>query len=313
MRAIIRAMAFFLGIDGGGTKTTCLLGDETQVLASETTGGSNVIRLGEAVARTAIHQGIQRVCAKAGILPEQIAAVCAGVGGAVAAAPREQIQQIILEMIPGKVEVLGDMVVAHETALGGAPGIVVIAGTGSIAYGRNEAGKAARSGGLGYVISDEGSGHWIGVQAVALIGRLGQGGRSTALGDRVLRRWRLKSVDELVEYANSSPMPDFSALFPDILDHEGRDPFMHRILERAGRKLAHLTLPVYRNLWIPSSPVQVALSGGVFRNSVTVRELFQQELKQLRLNARCLLSDADPAAGALALARKLVLSSTHTT
>jgi N-acetylglucosamine kinase-like BadF-type ATPase len=212
---------------------------------------------------------------------------------------------MIAEVVAGSVEVVGDMVVAHEAALAGAPGIVINAGTGSIAYGRNEAGETARAGGFGYVISDEGSGHWIGVQAVAWIAGVAASGHTGVISDRVLQRWKLKSVDELVQYANSSPTPDFAALFVDVLEGEDRDPGAGAILERAGVALAQLAEPVYRDLWKPWTSVQLALTGGVFHNSATVRRAFCQQMKDLGLNALVRLADADAAAGALALARKL--------
>jgi N-acetylglucosamine kinase-like BadF-type ATPase len=298
-------MSYYLGIDGGGTKTKCLLGDEHDIIASETAAGSNVIRLGETVARTALHQGILSVCTKGGIRPEQIVAACAGVGGAAHEAGREQVRRIIAELVPGHIEVIGDMAIAHEAALAGEAGIVVIAGTGSIAYGRNEAGKTSRSGGWGYIISDEGSGHWIGVQAVAMVAQFSGRGQRTRLEDRILQRWNLNSVDEIVQRANTFPLPDFAGLFPDVLDLEGSEPVVGKILERAGVQLADLAEPVHRSLWKPPDSVNVALAGGVFQNSGTVRESFQFRMKELGLRARVELSTSDPARGALARARKL--------
>ncbi len=298
-------MRYFLGIDGGGTKTSFLLGDEIHILGAETAGGSNIIRLGEEAARDAMHQGIQGVCRTAGIEPREIAAVCAGVSGAASGDSREQIRRILAGLIPGKIDVVGDMVVAHEAALSGRAGIIIIAGTGSIAYGRNQAGHSSRSGGWGYMISDEGSGHWIGVQAVAAIVRSMGRGHKTLLAGRVLARWKLQSIDELVQFANASPPPDFAGLFPEVLALEDRDPLVRPILERAGVELANVAEPVYRTLWEPWTAVEIALCGGVFQNSVTVRELLKDRMRGLGLNAQVRLSEFDAAAGALNLARKL--------
>lgn len=239
--------------------------------------------------------------------------VCAGIGGAAQPSTRQQMTAILGELIAGHIEVVGDMVVAHEAALGGGPGIVVIAGTGSIAYGRDAWGKIARSGGWGYIISDEGSGHWIGVRAVAMIVVQESRGYASLLTKTVLERWGLASVDEIVRRANASPPPDFAGLFPEVLRLEDRDPLVRDILERAGVELAKLAEPVHRSLWEPWTSVEVALAGGVFQNSATVRGAFGWKMKDLRLNTRTQLIDCDPAMGALSLARKLGSGMPYTT
>src|SRR2546426_12051867 len=104
--------------------------------------------------------------------------------------------------------------ISLEAAFGRGPGVVVIAGTGSIAYGRNAAGQTARAGGWGFAISDEGSGYWIGRAAVASAMRsLDEEGKSPLL-DTILKTWKLESLDELVVTANATPPPNFAALLP---------------------------------------------------------------------------------------------------
>lgn len=299
-------MDYFLGIDGGGTKTTFALGDGVHLIATETAAGSNVVRLGEQKARIAIEKGVRSVCGKAGAQAKHIVAVCAGVGGAAQDSTRRQITQILGEMIPGKILVVGDMVVAHEAALEGAAGIVVISGTGSIAYGRNESGSTARAGGWGYMISDEGSGHWVGVQAVAAIARAMESNKHTELGDRVLQEWQLKSFDDLILRANASPVADFARLFPAVLATEGQDPDAREILEEAGTQLAALAESVYRRLWTDNRRINIAMLGGVFQNSQTVRQAFCDAWEGPGPKPHIRLSQKTAAEGALSLARKLV-------
>jgi len=306
LSAITGRMDYFLGIDGGGTKTMFVLGDFAHLIATETAAGSNVVRLGEQKARIAIEKGVRSVCRKAGTQAEHIVAVCAGVGGAAQDSTRVQITKILAEMIPGKILVVGDMVVAHEAALEGGPGIVVIAGTGSIAYGRNESGGTARAGGWGYMISDEGSGHWIGLQAVAAIARAMESNARTELGDRVHQEWQLKSFDDLILRANASPVADFAGLFPAVLATEGKDPDAREILEEAGTQLAALAESVYRRLWRDNRRVNIAMSGGLFQNSQTVRQAFCDAWEGTGLKPHIRLSQKTPAEGALLLARKLV-------
>src|SRR5262249_42209061 len=127
------------------------------------------------------------------------------------------IRGILAEITPATVEVVGDHVIALEAAFGSGPGVIAIAGTGSIVYGRDSAGKTVRAGGWGFAISDEGSGQWIGREAVSAVMRAHDAQQSTDLSEMVLQRWSLKSFDELVQAANATPPPEFPHLFPVVL------------------------------------------------------------------------------------------------
>ena len=298
------AMSYFLGIDGGGSKTTYVLGDDSSVLATVTLGGSNIVRVGEPQARRALQQGIHEVCKAARVKPTQIAAVCAGMAGAAREEVRRQVAAILRRLVRCQVEVVGDMVIAHHAAFGGEPGIVVVAGTGSIAYGRHASGRTARAGGWGFAISDEGSGHWVGVQAVAAVMHALDSGTRTRLSDLILQRWRLDSHDQLARTANASPVPDFAALFPEVLEAaDAGDSSARDVLLWAGLELARLGFVVFRRLWEPEDPIRIALSGGVFVNSRLVRDSFQREIRNHVPQAEVFLSQVTSAEGALAMAR----------
>lgn len=300
------AVAYFLGIDGGGTKTTCLLGDENYELASVTVGGSNLTRVANETARSALERGVRSVCREAAIKPAQISAICAGIAGAAREDVRKQQAEILAQLTPARIEVVGDMVIAHEAALGGAPGIVVLAGTGSIAYGRHSSGRTARAGGWGHAISDEGSGHWIGIQAVAAVAHAQDSRSQTGLSDQILRHWGLRDFDELVLWANSDPTPDFASLFPIVLAAaETGDSCAQGVLTGAGTSLAGLVGAVFRRLWKPNEEAEVSLMGGVLQNSAQVRNSLQKCLRNSVPRVRVSLSTRSGAQGALALARKL--------
>ena len=140
-------MTYYLGIDGGGTKTTCAVGDETSLLATVVSGPSNITRVGERGARESLQQAIREACAAAGIEVRQIQRACIGAAGAGRAEVASAIRKIVEEIVPGEIEVVGDMPIALEAALGTGPGVIVVAGTGSFAYGRNRNGLTARAGG----------------------------------------------------------------------------------------------------------------------------------------------------------------------
>ena len=298
-------MAFFLGIDGGGTKTRCALGDETKTLATALAGGSNVIRLGEAHAREALHASVLEACANAKIAPGDIQSICIGAAGAARPEVASKVQAILAELTPASIEVVGDMVIALESAFGAGPGVIAIAGTGSIVYGRDATGRTARAGGWGYAISDEGSGHWIGQHAVSAILRARDAGHDTSLSAMVLQAWNLPDLAALVEAANSQPPPDFPRLFPIVLKAAAeRDSVARALLADAASQLAGLTAKVVTRLW-PSSPhALIAMTGSVFRQSSEVRQVFYNCLHARFPGLEVRSELVEPVDGALSLARK---------
>jgi len=304
-------MAFYLGIDGGGTKTRCVLADETTTHATAMTGGSNLVRVGEPQARESLQSAVRQVCAAAKISPDRIRAICIGAAGAARPEIATKIRNILAELVPGtdaaRIEVVGDTEIALEAAFGAGPGVIAIAGTGSIAYGRNAAGQTARAGGWGFAISDEGSGHWIGRHAIAAILSAGDQGLDTALTAMVLQTWKLTTIDELVQQANSTPPPDFPRLFPVVLRAaDQNDAFARDLLADAGGKLAGLATIVLRRLapHAPAALPAVAMTGSVFRQSPYVREVFDNALRQSFSGIHVRQDLADPVDGALARARR---------
>ena len=309
-------MPYYLGIDGGGTKTRCLLADETTVLAMAMTGGSNIVRLGETQAREALHAAIHQVCITAKISPDQIRAICIGAAGAARSEIAARIGSIIAEVTAiasTNIEVVGDTVIALESAFGAGPGVIAISGTGSIVYGRDAAGHTARAGGWGFAVSDEGSGHWIGRRAISAILSARDQCLETVLTAMVLQAWKLNTIDELVPQANSTPPPDFPRLFPLVLHAaDDGDAVARDLLADAGAKLADLAAIVVRRL-APLDPLAmlrvaalpVAMTGSVFRQSSDVREVFYNTLQKSFPGLSVRQDLAEPVEGALARARAI--------
>jgi glucosamine kinase len=300
-------VAIFLGIDGGGSKTSCLIGDETSILGSGSAAGSNLVRVGETQAREALATAIRQACAVAQVVPSQIQRVCVGLAGAARPEIRDRVLQIVSELIPGDVEVVGDIVIVLQAAFSDGLGVIVIAGTGSIAYGRNSEGDTARAGGWGFAISDEGSGHWIGRSFVAAAIRAcdeGEDQNPRAL-ESLMKSWRLETREQLIPAANATPPPDFAALFPMVLSlADSGDPIAREVLLQAGTELAKLAGTVIRRLFPQSHSVPVAMSGGVFGSSALVRQVFYNNLRSAHPEAAINPSVIEPVRGALELARK---------
>jgi len=299
-------VAIFLGIDGGGSKTLCLIGDETSVLGSGSAGGSNFVRTGEAQAKESLAAAIRQACMVANVQPSEIISTCAGMAGVVSSETADSVRRMLAEIVPGDVEIVGDNAIALEAAFGGGPGVIVIAGTGSIAYGQNAAGETARAGGWGFAVSDEGSGQWIGRTAVSSLLRAQDEGRETNLPEVVTKQWKLNSPAQIVLAANSTPPPDFAALVPGVLAAAESGDFLAReILTRAGEELAKLAAIAARRLFGAAESVPVAMVGGVFGNSALVRQSFYNHLRAEFPHAVLQAEVVEPVRGALRLARKI--------
>jgi len=299
-------VSIFLGIDGGGSKTSSVIGDENSLLGMGTSAGSNVVRVGERQARESLEAAIRQACAAAKITPTQIKRTCVGIAGGARPEIAEIVRRLLSEFVSGEIEVVGDMVIAMEAAFGSGAGVIVIAGTGSIAYGRNSKGQTARAGGWGFAISDEGSGHWIGRSAVAACMRsydeTGLENKSFLL-DSIMKSWDVSTSEQLVIAANKSP--DFAALFPAVLTAaDAGDATARGVLTQAGAELATLAQIVIARLFSHDETLPVAVSGGVFCNSARVREVFDKSVLAVYPRASLDTKVIDPVQGALALARK---------
>jgi len=295
----------FLGIDGGGTKTRCILGDEKSVLGTGSGSGCNVLRVGEAYAQDSLTGAIHEACLNADVSPRQITRTCAGISGAADDGIASIVQRFLIEILGGAIEVIGDMEVALEGAFGGDPGVIVIAGTGSIAYGRNARGENARAGGWGRVASDEGSGHWIALRALSAGLRARDRGQNFDLLNSLMTALGVGTAEDLVIRLNEDPVRDYASLFPVVLaSAEAGDPVAVRVLQSAGRKLANLAEILIERLFGENEEVSVATHGGVFASSRKVMSSFQQELRALCPQANCVNREIDPAMGALERARR---------
>ena len=294
-------MSIFLGIDGGGSKTSCVIGDDNSSLGTGTSAGSNVIRVGERQARESLSAAVRQACAAANISPAQVEKTCVGIAGGARTEIATVVRGLLAEFVGGEIEVVGDMVIALQAAFGRGPGVIVIAGTGALAYGRNSKGEIARAGGWGFAISDEGSGHWIGRSAVAACMRAYDKGEQVGLLlDGIMKSWGVTTREQLVVAANAAPSPDFAALVPAVLSAaDAGDATAHGVLTKAGVELSALATIVIGRLFANAGTVPVAVSGGVFCNCAQVRQIFYD---RLRVEPNATLPD--PARGALELARR---------
>lgn len=300
-------MPYYLGIDGGGTKTTAALGDESCVLAVVTAGPSNVFRVGEQRARESLHKAVRQACAAAGIAPADIARTCIGASGAARPEIAVVVRNALAEILPNQIEVIGDMETSLVAVFDTGPGVIVIAGTGSSAYGRNHQGVTTRAGGWGFAIGDEGSAHWIGREALkATLRKYDEdpGNSDTKFAAALCKVWGAGSLNEMALTASSVPPPDFAALFPVVAAN--KDEIAWQIQLAAGRELARIAAIVTHHLFCANEtdPVPVAMIGGVFRHAQTVRETFYNELRRRDPRVEVNPQVVEPVDGALRVARR---------
>lgn len=300
-------MPYYLGIDGGGTKTTCAVGDATALLATATTGPSNIVRVGAAQTRESLHRSVRQVCAALGITAEQVVRTCVGGAGAGRPELAKMVREMLAEILPSPIDVVGDMEIALEAAFENGPGVAVNAGTGSFAYGRDRQGRTLRAGGWGFAIGDEGSAHWIGRTVVGALLRASDEDEQVAdssLAQNLFKTWKVNSLPDLARAANSIPPPDFAALFPAVVSCQ--ENIAREVLTTGGRELAKLSAIVVRRLFHNEEmgTVPVGVTGGVFRHSELVREIFYNELSRLDPRTQINLQVVDPVEGALRIARR---------
>ena len=297
-------MAYFLAIDGGGTKTECLIGDEHKVFGSAIGNTIKIKKVGKQAAGQALNSAVAEVCEQAGITSRQLFRTCIGLAGSSIPEVIDWTREALKQLVSGEVILVNDTTIAHHAAFAGGPGVLVIAGTGSNVLGVNARGESARAGGWGPIISDEGSGFWIGRTAVAQSMRAYDAGRSTELLNAIIEAWKLPNREELVAMANSNPPPDFAALLPAVLRcADTGDGLAREILSSSANELASLARIVIRKLWAPGAEVRIALTGGVFAHSTQIGQMFANAIRSESTAIDVNLEPVHPVMGALAMAR----------
>lgn len=292
----------FLGIDGGQSSTTALIGDETgRVLGMGRSGPCNHVAgpQGRQKFTAAIHGSVAQACLTAGIPAEAVRFVsaCAGFSGGPEDKDRLFRELVLAEMY----RITIDAEVALLGATGGTPGVITIAGTGSISYGRDAAGRFVRVGGWGYIFGDEGSGFDIVRQALRAILRMEEGwGPPTMLRQMLISVTGAADGNDLMHrfYTEEYPRARVAgfAVLVDQAAKEG-DEVARQILLNAAQHLATCASTVRAQLFEPDAAVPVAYVGGAFRSELLLERF--RLLVELESGGRVIQPRYGPAAGAL--------------
>jgi glucosamine kinase len=295
-------MSLYLGIDAGGTKTDCALSNGAELLGQATAGSCKLARVGAVQARETLHAVIREACKAAKAPVSEIQHVCIGMAGASIPEAVNWAQDTIREIMPdATIYVAGDQIVAHRAAFGTSHGVLVISGSGSIAFGRNQAGETARAGGWGPNVSDEGSAFWVGREAVIAALRAYDTGGGNSLLPTIAQCWKV-APEDVVRMANAAE-PRFSELAGPVAEAaQAGNPIARDITERAGKALALLGGAVIHRLWPKGGVVPVAMSGGVLQGSTLVRQSFKEAMRVQHPDAAVSFAYVRPVLGALEIA-----------
>lgn len=295
-----RTQHHVIGLDAGGTKTVGLLADRTGAVVRDARGGgANLTMEGELGVEKVLFQVIEALDP-----PGTVSALCLGIAGADRPSHLELLRGVLGRLgFRRRVRVVNDAVVALAAGAPDGLGIVVVAGTGSIAYGQDPEGRTARSGGWGYLLGDEASAFWLGHAAVRQ-GIRGVDGRGpeTSLFERICQRVGVGSPQDLADWFYAKQMPRNSvASLAGVVEEAAADgdEAAAGLLDQAADHLARAARAVDRQLAFPG-PHPLVLAGGTFRACPSLQNRFEAALDLP--DARVERLTVEPARGAVTLA-----------
>jgi N-acetylmuramic acid 6-phosphate etherase len=301
-------MNYYLGFDGGGTKTDCAVMDAAGGVVGEgTSGPSNPLRVGYEAAFAALNSATEKTLRAAKLEKSSIRAVCAALAGAGRPGVADEVKKFLTAAFPGAfTHVASDFEAALEAAAGAGAGVVLIAGTGSAAFGRNAAGELARAGGYGPSIGDEGSAFDIGRRAFAAAARARDRGEAPRFAEALLSAARCPDWDELIERVAAHADDVFPRVFPAVAAAaESGDAVARELLLGAAESLAELAHSVISRLKLGAQEFVLSKSGGVFGHSRVLDAHLDARLELFAPQARISQLKTSPAIGASQIARRL--------
>jgi len=300
---------FVVGVDGGGTGSRAMVmtveGKEIGVahgppaLIDPSNPGGAAEAIGQTVGRAVAEAGL--------VLPAR--ALWAGLAGAGRDGVREAVEIALRSMgLAGEVGVGMDVEGAHQDAFGQGAGVLLVVGTGSMAWGRDPEGREVRVGGWGGLLGDEGGGYWLGLQGLRAVVRAADGrGGETLLSNTLLEALHLHDPQELIPWLAVAEKGEVAALAPQLLAVAAQgDSEASGILQRALDEL-RLHLRQVESRWAPwGPPIPVALVGGLVQEGGGLRDSLEALVQEVggELCPHPIL----PVRGAAQLARALLIS-----
>ncbi|MFC4803218.1 N-acetylglucosamine kinase [Neobacillus sp. GCM10023253] len=298
---------FVLGIDGGGTKTKGVIADQFgKIYASETVGGTNHNGVDIHVVERELSSLFTSLKSQNEKAFSMLHTVFAGISGVDRPEAKEVMEKILAKHVPGHVKIIvdNDAVNALYSGTLGVPGIVQIAGTGSITFGINASGERQRAGGWGYLIDDEGSGYDIGRAALNAVFKAYDGrGQKTILTNMLLDHFQVQEPTELIRFIYETgksrmaiaPLSKYVSAAADKNDEAA-----NQIIQHAGCKLALAIRSLSKRLFKDSAgPIPVVIVGGVFNREDLLMPIMQSKLQELNINVQLIKPEMEPVGGAV--------------
>src|ERR671912_813050 len=307
--------ALLVAVDGGQTATKAVVAElDGTVLAAGRGGASDHFHGPGGIEknRTAIHEAVASALSAARADPAQVGSIGLGLTGAPSGRYRGNVaESIVREIVPAAtITIVPDYVTNLAGASGGEPGVVLISGGGSIAYGVTAEGRETLAGGFGYLLGDEGSAFDVGLAAIAAVCRAeDRRGEPTSLRETVLAHFGIAGIREIprVVYEAGFARERVSLLAPSVaMAARAGDNVALHIMARAGRDLATTALGVIRQLFHPGDAVGVYLTGGVFNAGAPLLDPFHAALHEGWPTAESRRPRFPPVVGGLILAARAI-------
>ena len=302
-------MEYFLALDAGSTRTECWLADRQQVLARGAGESIRLLNVGVPEATARLRTLVEETGRSAGVPLFSITRSCVGLTGVSSAGVRTWAEVTFADFVSGELLLTSDEEIALEAAFGQGPGVLVIAGTGSHVVGRCSNGSRMTAGGWGPMLGDEGSGHWIGLEAMRSGLRARDRGVPSCLLRDISTFWQLDHVTALLAKANHRPRPDFYRLAPVVAECAVKgDALATSVLERAGEELAAQVSVVLSKMNAGGCQAtdtrRVAFTGGILGRIPAVLASMRAALKRISPGIEIDSEPVQPIEGALARARR---------
>jgi N-acetylglucosamine kinase-like BadF-type ATPase len=301
-----------VGVDGGGTRTRAVVLDGDRILGEGVAGPSNPLRVGISNGASAIREAIDKACAASFVNRDDLTAAGIGLAGVRRKDIRTRMREVLIETLGIKnIELTTDGEIALYGSTDGAPGIVVISGTGSICCGVNRQGKHVYAGGWGPVAGDEGSGSWIARRALQAVAQAtDERGPKTSLTRAACEFFQVAAPDDLATaiYAPTVTNDRIAGFSKHVIEAARLgDEVARNILTEAGRELGKAAATVIRKLKMEQERFQVAFVGGVFTAGESVSAPLREEIARVARKAFIAAPSFSPTVAAGRLAQEHLL------